>query len=88
MFSIYVDLDALTGVPSHMGHPFVEEVRSYVAFVKSARPTEPGGEVLIPGEKEKRMMADRRDSGLPLAPEAWADIQATARRKGVNDTAL
>lgn len=88
MFSIYVDLGAVTGVPSHLGHPFAEEVRNYVAFVKSARPTEPGGQVLIPGEKEKMTMAERLETGLPLAAEAWDDIVATARSKGVNDVEL
>lgn len=88
MFSIYVDLGAVTGVAPHMGHPFAEEVRNYVAFVKSARPTEPGGEVLIPGEKEKKVMAERLQTGLPLAAEAWDDIVATARAKGVNDVDL
>lgn len=88
MFSIYVDLEAVTGVPTHMGHPFAEEVRNYVAFVKSARPTEPGGQVLIPGEKEKQVMAERLETGLPLAAEAWDDIVATARAKGVNDVEL
>lgn len=85
MFSIYVNLEAVTGVPTHMGHPFAEEVRNYVDFVKSARPTEPGGHVLIPGEKEKMVMAERLKTGLPLAAEAWDDIVATARSKGVND---
>ena len=88
MFSIYVDLDAVTGVPSHLGNPFVEEVRTYVEFVKSARPTEPGGQVLVPGEKERMVMAERLRTGLPLAGQAWDDIVATARRKGVNDTEI
>lgn len=88
MFSFYVDLAALSGVPTHLGHPFAEEVRNYVAFVKSARPTEPGGQVLIPGEKEKMTMAERLETGLPLASQAWDDIVATARAKGVNDVEL
>lgn len=88
MFSIYVNLEAVTGVPSHLGPPFAEEVRSYVEFVKSSRPTEPGGEVLIPGEKEKQVMAERLKTGLPLAAEAWDDIVATARSKGVNDIGM
>ncbi len=88
MFSFYVDLNAITGVPSHLGHPFVDEVKSYVEFVKSARPTEPGGAVLVPGEKEKMTMAERLRTGLPLAAEAWDDIVATARAKGVNDTEI
>jgi hydroxycarboxylate dehydrogenase B len=80
MFSIYLSPEAF----GHSDDSFVSEVRSYVEFLKSSRPTEPGGEVLIPGEKEKQTMAERRVSGLPLAPEAWSDIVDTARNAGMS----
>lgn len=85
MFSIYIDLAALEGVPTYTGFPFVEEVKNYVAFVKSAEPAEEGGQVLVPGEKEKMTMVEREASGLPLAKEAWDDIVATASRLGMSD---
>ena len=83
MLSIYIDPDALGQAPREMAGTLFDEIAAYAAFVKSARPTEAGGEVLIPGEKERQVMAERLESGLPLAPEAWADIVATARHKGV-----
>jgi uncharacterized oxidoreductase len=86
MLSIYIDPSALAAAPREMGNGLFEEITAYAAFVKSARPTAPGGEVLIPGEKERQVMAERLASGLPLAPEAWADIVATAARKGVDLT--
>ena len=84
MFSIYLSPDAF----GHSDDSFVSEVRSYVAFLKSSRPTEAGGEVLIPGEKEKQTMAERLVTGLPLAPEAWSDIVDTARNAGMNQTEI
>ncbi|WP_417514674.1 Ldh family oxidoreductase [Minwuia sp.] len=83
MLSIYIDLQALDGTPREMSDSFASEVLDYVAFVKSATPTEPGGEVLIPGEPERRLMAERTQSGLPLARQAWEDILTTAKAKGV-----
>jgi hydroxycarboxylate dehydrogenase B len=79
MFSIYMS-------PATFGHAddsFSREVKAYVAFVKSSRPSTPGGKVLVPGEKERMTRADRMKSGLPLAPEAWDDIVATARNAGL-----
>ena len=84
MFSLYLSPEAF----GHSDDSFVSEVRSYVAFMKSSRPTEPGGEVLIPGEKEKQVMAERLVSGLPLAPEAWSDIVATARNAGLSQSEI
>ena len=52
-------------------------------FLKSSRPTEPSGVVLIPGEKERQVMADRLKAGVPLAKEAWKDILNAARNSGV-----
>ncbi|MDE0810367.1 MAG: Ldh family oxidoreductase [Alphaproteobacteria bacterium] len=84
MFSIYLSPDAF----GHSDDSFVSEVRSYVEFLKSSRPTEPGGEVLIPGEKEKQVMAERLVSGLPLAPEAWSDIVDTARNASMHESEI
>jgi len=64
---------------------FTREVRSYVEFVKSSKPMHPGGEVLVPGEKERRLMAERLEGGLPLSEMAWADILGAARRVGMSE---
>jgi uncharacterized oxidoreductase len=84
MFSIYLSPEAF----GHSDDSFVSEVRSYVAFLKSSRPTEAGGEVLIPGEKEKQTMAERLVTGLPLAPEAWSDIVDTARNANMSQAEI
>lgn len=64
---------------------FVNEVRNYIAFVKDTRPAQEGGEVLIPGEKEQRTMAERSEHGLPLAEQTWSDIVGKARVIGLRD---
>ena len=82
MFSMYFSPNAF----GHSENSFVSEVKAYVEFLKSSRPTEVGGEVLIPGEKEKQVMSERLKSGLPLAPEAWEDIVKTARDSGMRQS--
>lgn len=80
MLSIYIAPDLFD--PAGF---FPEEMRNYIAFVKSARPAEPGGEVLVPGEPEQRSRAKRLAEGIPLPDDAWASILATARAVGLDD---
>lgn len=67
---------------------FSREVRDYIDFVKSSRPVHAGGEVLVPGEKERHTMAERARTGLPLAEQAWADILAAAASAGVDQARI
>ncbi len=78
MLSIYLD-------PGHFGaKDFVAKAFEYADYVKASRPTTPGGEVLVPGEPEARMRADRLANGVPLTQDTWASIVATARALGVS----
>ena len=79
MLSIYLAVDFF-----HADDWFANEVRAYVAFVKSSRPATPGGEILLPGEKEKRTLAERRAGGLPLPRMAWDNIVGAARSVGLS----
>jgi hydroxycarboxylate dehydrogenase B len=81
MFSIYVDPVRLD--PAAM---FPAEVVRYVDFVKQSKPAAPGGETLLPGEKERRTRTERLSQGVPLPEETWSLILDTARSVGV-DTA-
>ncbi len=78
MLSIYIS-------PSHFGTQaeFIKTAEDYVAWVKSCRPAEAGGEVLAPGEPEARLRADRLANGVPLQRDTWDSIVATARKLGV-----
>jgi len=59
------------------------EVEAFVAWLKSSAPLQPGGEVLVPGEPERRMSAIRSRDGIPLDDTSWANVLATARDLGM-----
>jgi uncharacterized oxidoreductase len=81
MLSIYIDaatMDDLGG--------FAAEVAEYVNYVMAANPVDQSKPVLVPGDPERAMEAERRANGVPLADEVWASIQSAARQVGINDT--
>jgi uncharacterized oxidoreductase len=71
--------------PEHFGTEaeFLRTAEGYVAWVKSCRPVEPGGEVLAPGEPEARLRAERLRDGVPLQPDTWNSIVRCAQGLGV-----
>ena len=64
---------------------FPADVARYVAYFKSAKPAEPGGEVLTPGEPENRTRAQRLAEGIPLPDDTWASIINAARQTGLDE---
>ena len=64
------------------------EARRFVEFVKSSRPVRPGGEVLLPGEPERRNRAERSANGIPLDPNTWAQLLDAAESVGLNRAEL
>ena len=83
MLSIYIDLETLA-----RDHDFGAEARAYLDFFTSARPAETGGEVMVPGEPERRRRAARLADGLELSDQVWRDILATAEGLGLNRAAI
>ena len=67
---------------------FAVDVRDYVEYFKSARPANPGGEVLAPGDPEVRNRAQRLADGVPLPDATWQGILGTAREKGISEAAI
>ena len=78
MLSIFID-------PSRIDASdfFDAEIARYLAFVKSSKPIDEGGEVLLPGEPEERARLERQVKGVPLSEDAWAAIIGAAREIGV-----
>jgi uncharacterized oxidoreductase len=77
MFSIYLD-------PGHFGASgFAAQAADYAAYVKASRPATEGVEVLVPGEKEAQMRADRLAHGVPLQVDTWGALVATGTSVGV-----
>ncbi len=85
MLSIYLSIEALSG---DGGHAFGAEARAYVDFFTSARPAEPDGEVLVPGEPERRRRAARLAEGLERPAQVWGDILAAAKTVGLEPAAI
>lgn len=71
--------------PRAFGEPagFAAEVERYIGFVRSSRPREPGGEVLLPGEPERRHEAERRAGGIPIDAASWEQVLACGERVGL-----
>jgi uncharacterized oxidoreductase len=59
------------------------EIRRHLAFVKSSRPRTPGGEVLLPGEPERRARAERLAGGIPVDATTWEHILASGVQVGL-----
>ena len=83
MLSIYIDPKQLD--PEEF---FPADVKRYVAFFKSSRPSEPGGEVLVPGEPEIRTRRQRLAEGIPLPEDTWARLVAAARSVGLDEARI
>ncbi len=63
---------------------FAAEISQYLDFFKSAKPAAPDGEVLVPGEPERRLRETRLAEGIPLPDGAWQAILGAARDVGVS----
>src|SRR4051794_25203364 len=83
MFAIYVDPKLVD--PANF---FDGEIARYVAYFKDTKPAVGADAVLIPGEPEARMRAERSQNGVPLPDDTWAAIVNTAREVGVSETAI
>lgn len=79
MLSIYMSPDYF-----RQNDVFSSDVRSFVEFVKSSRPTDSECEVLIPGDTEIKTMKKRLENGLPFSQSHWHEIEAVAVSLGVN----
>ena len=83
MLSVYVSPAALD-----TEHGFAAEAKRYADWVRSARPATPDGEILLPGDPERRSKAKRLADGVPLPDAAWAALTDCARGLGLNDAEI
>jgi uncharacterized oxidoreductase len=74
MLSIYVEPKSLG-----LAQTMTQEAWQYLDWVKSSRPASADGEVLLPGEPERRKRALRLREGIPLPEDGWQSICDTAR---------
>ena len=73
-------------LPTH--DTFGREVCRYVDFVKSSRPSKPGGQVLVPGEIERQNLARRLGEGIELDEATWDQIVEAAREHGIDPSLI
>ncbi|MDP6692300.1 MAG: malate/lactate/ureidoglycolate dehydrogenase [Alphaproteobacteria bacterium] len=80
MLSIYLSVEVFD-----QGGGFADDIKRYIDYVKSAKLANADEPILVPGDKERAVKADRLANGLPLSDDAWADIVNTARRVGMEE---
>lgn len=78
MLSIVIDPGSLAGASA-----FAADVKRLKAWVKASPPIEKNGEVLLPGEIERRTRADRDKNGIPLDGATRAQILSAAAAVGL-----
>lgn len=83
MFAVYVDPKVID--PDNF---FDGEISRYVSYFKNTKPVAGVDEVLIPGEPEAAIRAERTKNGVPLPDETWAAIVNTAREVGVSEAKI
>jgi uncharacterized oxidoreductase len=83
MFAIYLDPKRVD-----VDQFFDGEITRYVDYFKASKPAAGYDGVLIPGEPEAHMRAERMASGVPLPDDTWAAITATARDVGIAEAAI
>ena len=69
MLSIYMDAAAFDA-----GGEFADDVTRYLDFARSAKPIDPKGEVLMPGDPERRRRDDYLANGIPLEDTTWKSL--------------
>lgn len=77
MTSVFLDPSRFAGTL------FADDVEAYAAWMKAAPPASPGGEVLLPGEVERRTAARRRAEGIPLDDTTLGQLNALAGELGL-----
>jgi uncharacterized oxidoreductase len=67
--AIYIDSATFAA-----GGGFADEVADYLDFARSARPVDPDGKVLMPGDPERQRREDRLANGIPLEDTTWRSL--------------
>src|SRR5260221_96126 len=83
MLAIYVDPKVVDTSSFFDG-----EISRYVSYFKDTKPAAGVDAVLIPGEPEAKMRAERTKNGVPLPDDTWAAIVNTAREVGVSEGSI
>jgi len=80
MLSIYIAPSVYDGEGT-----VAREAARFVAWVKASPPLNPDTPVLLPGEVERKMRAERMARGIPLDDTTHADLLAAAESVGISE---
>ena len=71
--------------PEHFGGQthFAAEVTQLCAFVRGCPRVEGVDEIQLPGDPERRLLAERQANGIPLDEGNWAQLTSLAEKLGV-----
>src|ERR1700719_2050827 len=67
---------------------FDGEISRYTDFIRATKPVAGVDSVLIPGDPEQKMRAERTKNGVTLPDDTWAAIVNTAREVGVSEASI
>jgi uncharacterized oxidoreductase len=79
MLSILISPDGVAGTER-----MSREFDAVMAYVRGALPLTAGTPVQIPGEPERRTMAERLEKGIPLDDRSWDELQQLARKLSID----
>jgi hydroxycarboxylate dehydrogenase B len=83
MLSILIDPERMAGMDA-----IAADLARLERWVKASPPAQPGGEVLLPGEPERRLRTKRRAAGIPLDANTLKQLADAARSVGVPDAEI
>ncbi len=83
MLAFYVDPKVID-----TSNYFDDEISRYTDFIRETKPIAGVDAVLIPGDPERKMRAERTRNGVPLPDDTWAAIVNTARDVGVSEASI
>lgn len=67
---------------------FAAEANRFVDWVKASPPATPGGEVMVPGDIERRTRAERQQQGIPLDEMTWTELTTAAHSTGLTQAEI
>jgi uncharacterized oxidoreductase len=78
LLSILIDPARMAG-----GEAMSQDLERLIAYVTASPPATPEGEVLLPGEVERRAKAERLANGIPLDSKTLDQVRAAAESVGL-----
>ncbi|MEM7020293.1 MAG: malate/lactate/ureidoglycolate dehydrogenase [Pseudomonadota bacterium] len=80
MLTVIIDPDALGNRDI-----FESEMQAVIDYMHSTTPAAGFDSVMVPGEPERKTMAERERDGIPVDDNTWEQLLQTARMTGMND---